>query len=247
MLTRWKPGRPGKAGALEAKDFARELEERIDAVTRRRIAEIATTLEALEPGWQDRLENAATFVREAAVIRHATRTARIHGLPRDEPALRFQASSLFLRDCHTLLTGDPDGHERLHLVSGTVIDGVRVMSRIIKVDADEASAAYVRADAADTHRKIVQLVERDGHELHAMFHSHIMHGAASTRPSGIDLANQGRFVAIGWTDVIGGIMSLDGFIRLFSTARDFSLSLYGNGADLVTDAPREKIIKLTER
>jgi hypothetical protein len=79
-----------------------------------------------------------------------------------------------------------------------------------------------------------------------MFHSHIMHGAASTRPSGVDIANQQRFVAIGWTDVIGGIFSLDGYVRLFSTARDFSVSLYGNGADIKSDTPREKIIKLAE-
>jgi len=247
MFTRWKPGRPGKAGALEAKDFARQLEERVDAVARRRIADITATFEALAPGWQERLENGATFILEAAAIRHAIRRTREQGVTREAPTLRLQASSLFLRDCHALLTGDPNGHERLHLVSGTVSDhGVRVLSRIVKVNADESSAAYVRAEPADTHRKIVQLVERDGHELHAMFHSHIMHGAASTRPSGIDIANQERFVTIGWTDVIGGIFSLDGYIRLFSTARDFTLSIYGNGANMVSDAPREKIIKLTE-
>jgi len=45
--------------------------------------------------------------------------------------------------------------------------------------------------------------------------------------------------------VIGGIFSLDGYVRLFSTAHDFALSLYGNGVDIVTDGPREKILKLT--
>jgi hypothetical protein len=245
MFTRLKSAQPGKPGAHEAKDFARKLEQQVETVTRRRIADITTTFEALTPGWEDRLENGAAFVREAAAVLHAIRTVRKYGLPREEPTLSIQVSSLFLKDCHAVLTADPRGHERLHLVSGTVSDqGVRVLSRIIEVEADESSAAYVRAAPADTHKKIIQLVERDGHELHAMFHSHIMRGAASTRPSGVDLANQGRFVEIGWTDVIGGIFSLDGYVRLFSTARDFSLSLYGNGVDIQSDSPREKILKL---
>ena len=109
------------------------------------------------------LENDATFVMEAASIRHAIRNACQYGIAPQEPGLRFQASSLFLKDCRELLTSDPQGHERLHLVSGTISeDGVRVISRIVNVDMDEASPAYVRADPQDTHKKIIQLVERDG-------------------------------------------------------------------------------------
>ena len=43
MLTRWKAGRIGKAGALQAKQFARELEERADTATRARLAAMAAT------------------------------------------------------------------------------------------------------------------------------------------------------------------------------------------------------------
>ena len=116
---------------------------------------------------------------------------------------------------------------------------------MLHVDTDEASPAYVRAAPQQTHKAIVQLIERDGHALHAMWHSHIMRGASSTRPSGVDIANQERFCAMGWDEVIGGIFSLDGYVRLFSTVRDFTVSLYGNGADLITDTARDKVIKLT--
>ena len=246
MFTRWRSGRPGRAGAADAKALGRELEQRIEDATRARIRDMTHTFEGLSPGWQERLQNDATFVHEAATIRHAIRGACEYAVTPQPLPQRFQASTLFLRDSHTLLTGDPQGHERLHLVSGTVSeDGVRVLSRIVQLDTDQASAAYVRADARSTHNKIVELVERDGHQLMGMWHSHIMHGAASTRPSGIDLANQQRFVDIGWDEVIGGIFSLDGYVRLFSTAHDFSLSLYGNGVDIVSDGPREKILKLT--
>jgi len=246
MLTRWRPGRPGRAGAAEAKALGRELEQLIENATRDRMTDMARAFERLDRGWQARLQNDATFVLELASIRHAIRDACDYGVTPQSVPLRFQASTLYIRDSHALLTGDPQGHERLHLVSGTVSeDGVRVLSRIVPVDTDQASAAYVRADARSTHNKIVELVERDGHQLMGMWHSHIMHGANSTRPSGVDLANQQRFVEIGWDEVIGGIFSLDGYVRLFSTAHVFALSLYGNGVDIVTDGPREKILKLT--
>jgi hypothetical protein len=248
MFARFRSGRPGRAGALEAKSLGRELEQCIEDATRARMTDMARAFERLEPGWQERLQNDATFVLEAAAMRHAIRDARNYGVTPQPMPLRLQASTLFIRDSHVQLTSDPEGHERLHLVSGTVSeDGVRVLSRIVQVDTDQASAAYVRADARSTHNKIVELVERDGHQLMGMWHSHIMHGAQSTRPSGVDLANQQRFVDIGWDEVIGGIFSLDGYVRLFSTAHDFSLSLYGNGADIVSDGPRQKILKLTAR
>ena len=179
-------------------------------------------------------------------IRHAIRFARDYATPRGQPHLRFQASALFLRDCHAYLASDPEGRERMHLVSGSISEDVRIMSRMIPVETDQASAAYVRAGPS-THQTIVELVERDAHELFAMFHSHIMQGLDSTRPSGIDIANQQRFVTIGWTDVLGGIFSLDGFIRLYSTCRDFNVALYGTGAEIVSVTPRQTIIKLQAR
>ena len=244
MLTRWKSNR-AKAGRLEADQLALDCEQRIENDARARITDILTTFEALEPGWEQRLEQGVAYVLEAARIRAAIRNARRHELIVDHHGLRFQASSLFLRDCHKQLTSDPTGNERLHLVSGTVSnDGVRVLSRIVDVALDKASPAYVRADPHHTHKTLVQLVEHDGHELFAMFHSHIMHGAQSTRPSGVDIANQARFCAGGWDEVIGGIFSLDGYLRLFSTAHDFTIAVYGKGAEIVSKSPRETIIKL---
>ena len=194
MLTRWRPGRPGRAGAAEAKALGRELEQLIENATRDRMTDMARAFERLDRGWQARLQNDATFVLELASIRHAIRDACDYGVTPQSVPLRFQASTLYIRDSHALLTGDPQGHERLHLVSGTVSeDGVRVLSRIVPVDTDQASAAYVRADARSTHNKIVELVERDGHQLMGMWHSHIMHGANSTRPSGVDSSKRTRY------------------------------------------------------
>ncbi len=247
MLNLWKTTRAEKIGTAEARDLGRELEQRIDRAARQRIMGMLATFEALEPGWQKRLDNGAGFVMEAGKIRASIRAARQGHAAPDPPGLRVQVSSLFLKDCRDFLIADPDGCERLVLISGTISDsGVRVFSRMIHVPTAEASPAYVRADPVASHRAIVQLVERDGHPLVAMFHSHIMHGAESTRPSGVDIAHQERFCAIGCDEMLGGIFSLDGYVRLFNTRLDFTVSLYGTGATIITDRPREKIIKLTD-
>jgi hypothetical protein len=246
MFIRWRHSLQGKSGAADAKALRRELEQRIDTATHARIRNMAETCQALGDGWQQRLEDDAAFVIDAATIRHALRNARQYAIVPEVAGLRVQVSSLFLRDAHRYLTGDPHGRERLALVSGTISDdGVRIFSRRLDVAMEEASPAYVRAAPGETHKAIVDLVERDGHPLHAMWHSHMMRGADSTRASAVDLANQERFCAMGWDDVLGGICSLDGYFRLYSTARDFSVSVYGNGAELVADAPRETILKLT--
>ena len=65
----------------------------------------------------------------------------------------------------------------------------------------------------------------------------------STQPSDTDVANQERFAAIGW-DAIGGIFSLDGYVRFFGTGKNFDVELYGNGGVVVSTGPRETVIKL---
>ena len=163
---------------------------------------------------------------------------------RPETHLSFQVSSLFLGESHQYLTGDPAGRERLHLVSGSITpEGRRILSRMEKVSVEQQSAAYIKADPTATHKQLVALTERDGHDLLAVFHSHIMHGMESTQPSATDIANQQRFAAIGW-DAIGGIFSLDGYVRFYSTCKDFDLQVYGNRADIISVGRRETIVKL---
>ena len=78
-----------------------------------------------------------------------------------------------------------------------------------------------------------------------MFHSHIMQGARQHAP----LRRRHRqsatllSLSVGPT-CLGGIFSLDGFIRLYSTCRDFNVALYGTGAEIVSVTPRRTIIKL---
>jgi hypothetical protein len=236
--------RRAKAGLRDANKLARELDRRVEQEARDRATHMLATFQALAPGWQDKLDNDATFILHTARLHHAIKGVIRHDTTPENHDIRFQASSLFLRDCHHQLTSDPNGHERLVVITGTITGGVRILSRLLALDMENASAAYVRANRQTTHAAIVQLVERDGHQPLGMWHSHIMRGANSTRPSSVDIANQDRFCAIGWDEVIGGIFSLDGYFRAYSTVRDFTFEVYGKGAEIVSQTPRETIIKL---
>src|SRR5262245_19257998 len=143
--------RRGKAGRRDADKLARDLDRRVEQDARERAARMLETFTALAPGWQDQLDNDATYILEAARIRHVLKGV-IHNEGMPKPDLRFQASSLVLRDCHRQLMSDPNGNERLVIVTGTISpEGVRILSRLVCVDMDKASPAYVRANPQTTH------------------------------------------------------------------------------------------------
>ena len=241
-----RSSRPAATDGLnEAMAVCLEVEHRLEAASRKRIAGMANVMAEIRDGWRYTLENDLSYVLELTAVREAVRGVRLTPRAAALPArMRFQASTLFLRQCHTYLASDPERRERMILISGSVTpDGLRVLSHMEQITADEQSAAYFKAAPAATHTQLVNLTERDGHLLLATAHSHIMRGADSTRPSSVDLANQDRFVRIGW-EAIGMIFSLDGFVRFFSTLSDFDLVLYGAGGKTVTDDAREKVIKL---
>jgi len=233
-------------GSAEAKQLSLRLDQHIEMLNRKRMAAMINTMAALREGWHTSLQDDLAFVLHTTAIRQAIREVATRPLPSQaELLLRFQASSLFLRDCWKDLTTDPDGRERMHFITGLITtNNIRVLSRIEKLTLDDQTSAYVRAEPNDTHMRVVNLVERDGHQLLALFHSHIASGAESTKPSAIDLANQERFAAIGW-DAIAGIFSLDGYVRFFSTCKDFDLQVYGNRAQIVSVDRRETIVKLS--
>jgi hypothetical protein len=162
-----------------------------------------------------------------------------------DTGIRFQVSSMFLKKCAGYLTSDPSQHERLHLVTGTVTPGgIRVLSWMEHVTFSKKSAGYVCADATDSHNKILSITEKEGHLLLAVFHSHINKGKGSTKASGIDMAHLKRQAQIG-CDCLGGIFSLDGYIRFFSL-KEFDIDVYGKGVDLVEDYPMEKVYKIKD-
>ncbi len=237
---------PARQGSKEAQAQFEQIAEQLKRASLHRSDAIAQAIRKLPDDSEATIERDIAFILETNAMRRAIQRARrrSHVDVSSDDRLRFQVSTLFLKECWEYLSGDTEGRERMHLVSGTITpDGLRVLSRLEKVAYESQSAGFVSADRKATHNQIVALTEHSGHELLGMFHAHKSVGAKSTIPSQIDIQNQERFVKIGW-EAIGGIFSDDGYARFFSTWKDIEFLIYGHGAELVSDKPREKIFKL---
>lgn len=238
----------GKQHSTAAARLIRQHEAMLTGSCRERLAKLSDRVEKLDKDWRDHVLEDLTFILEVSEARESLRHARANAGDKaaylDTSTLRFVVSELFLEDCWRYLTSDPERDELLHLATGTITeDGTRVISRMEKLEIAEKSATYVRADEKDTHLKLLDLTEKHGHPLLAMFHSHISRGASSTKPSSTDIANQERFVKLG-CDAIGGIFSLDGYVRFFSTCTNFELTVFGKQTTKISDEPRMKVFKL---
>ncbi len=237
---------PKPMGSAAAKALVLEVERCLENAAQKRLEAMATTMASIPDNWQASLIDGAAYLQEITAVREAMRRVRLAGdIQPVSSELHYVVSSLFLRECWQFLTGDDKGRERMALITGPVTpDGTHILSSLQHVTMASQSPSYVQANPAPTHTQIVKLVEEDQHKLMGMWHSHIMRGAASTKPSVTDLSNQQRMVDIGWTNTIAGIFNLDGYVRLFSTARDFELTIYGNRFEMLEETPREKLIKL---
>ena len=137
--------------------------------------------------------------------------------------------------------------ENLFLLTGPhTADGTRVLSEIVPVRLKTQSSSYVLADPDDCHKTICDLAEKDGHEVHAIVHSHMTKGEASSQPSQVDIAAQKRVEAIG-AQSIGGIFTPDGFVCFYSVKSPFSLNVHGHGVAAVSVSAHRVVLRLEDR
>jgi len=144
---------------------------------------------------------------------------------------QYLISSWFLADCMSYLTSSPQGHERLHLVTGIKIgENQRTLERMIKVPLKHASEVGA---LADQHALQQALIEMDGlgHPLYGLFHSHPGRGAHATHPSKTDLTTHECYERGGYPLV--GAIFVKGFVRFFSDNQPFTISIHGNGVEKI--------------
>ncbi len=157
----------------------------------------------------------------------------------------YVIGSLFVYELYDYCTTDPNGHERVVIVSGVhTPTGDIVLDTLHKVPMSEQTAVFVKADEAKKNQLIDQLHTHFKHDLLGMFHNHPCIGRDGTTPSAVDLKHQATMVSFGLPHMLGGIFSRDGWFRIFNTEADFDLTVYGDGVTLVENEPREKIIKI---
>jgi hypothetical protein len=141
----------------------------------------------------------------------------------------YVVSSLFLRDCHTYLT--QGRAEQMRAITGTRCKHLYTLERMVPLVLETQSAVRATATNESVFDALLSL-DRFGHALHGMFHSHRMRGIPT--PSSIDREFQQRLDRGGYP-AIQAIFSDDGFIRFFGGQKPFRIQVYGTGVKKIDD------------
>jgi proteasome lid subunit RPN8/RPN11 len=173
------------------------------------------------------------FLFDVVAMADAAQRLLREGKPPAEEAqsgvAEYLISSLTLADCAEYLLGDAHGRERLCLLTGVKVGTRRTLERMVKVALSEQSTTCAVADPLDLQRKVIAM-DRFGHKLHGLFHSHPGLGRGATRPSGTDLATHQQHER-GSYPLVGAIFERSGFVRFFSYDRPFTITIYGTGVE----------------
>jgi hypothetical protein len=142
----------------------------------------------------------------------------------------FIVGSWFLARCAQFLLSNPQGYERLHLVTGSKLGPKqRTLDHMVEVALDDSSAIHATANQHDLLQKQIEMDERWGHFMHGLFHSHPGSGKEATRPSGTDWKTHERFERGGYP-MVGAIFERSGFVRFFSGV-PFAITVFGKGVE----------------
>ncbi len=152
-------------------------------------------------------------------------------LKNDSGKALYVISGLFLHRCYQKLIAYEVEH--LFYVTGVRIGNLYTLDQICEFKVESASAVHASGDIRSTHITLINL-ENYGLQLHGLFHKHPGTGIGSTTPSSTDLHTQEAMERGGYPS-IGAIFSEDGFIRFFSSDRDFDIKIYGEGVQHVTE------------
>ena len=142
---------------------------------------------------------------------------------------RFLIGSYALHQLHAYLTRGQT--EWMAAITGPKLDGVRFLSDLVELPADKLSVHGVTAND-DGVFAVLCTLDRFGHGLHALVHSHRFCGPP--RPSDVDLRMQ-EMLDAGKYAAIQGICSEDGYFRFFAGARDFTVEVYGSNVEQIDE------------
>ncbi|MDS0476810.1 Mov34/MPN/PAD-1 family protein [Natrinema sp. 1APR25-10V2] len=189
---------------------------------------IAAELETAEDAFTTRWENEADLPGSIDALKrwHAWRTALACLEQAETPGVTFHVDGVVLADCYTAVCTAPDTETLTYLTGLTIEPTVRTLNRCLRVDHIEQSRGGAAADPDDSFA-VLQELDATGRRLMAYCHNHPGRGAAATAPSSTDRRCQHRLEAAGY-DVIGIIMTRDGYVRCFSNDLDFTVNLHGN-------------------
>lgn len=149
----------------------------------------------------------------------------------------YLCCSWFLRECLESLTRCDK--ESMLYTTGLELGSVRTLDRQLGFQYKEQTGVYVAAESQSNRNTLAKL-DSAGQRLLAWFHSHPGRGASATLPSDIDNDHQGDLEQGGYP-AIGAIFSRDGYVRFFSSEKEFDVIILGKNMEHI----HEKLFKLT--
>ncbi len=145
----------------------------------------------------------------------------------------YHVDAWFLRDLIRYLTPGPD--EVITYVTGNrLTPRDRVLHRWCPVRHARQSSARAIADRQSCSDVLIEIEQR-GLLLEAMAHSHPGRGAAATTPSEIDF-NYIRAMEAAGAQVLGIIVTRDGYVRFYTLNQPFTVEMHGNGVTYVDES-----------
>lgn len=138
----------------------------------------------------------------------------------------YRASSWLVEEVYDYVTELEE--ETICFVAGQKLGGGSyTLEKLLKLDHEIQTRARAKGEIRSTSRALSE-IDTHGSSFSAHFHSHPFRGREGTKPSGKDLSFQ-ESLENGGHVCIGGIFSRDGYLRFFSSERDFEVSVTGKG------------------
>lgn len=143
----------------------------------------------------------------------------------------FVADLAFLRELIKHLT--PLKDESITYVTGPCLGTYRILAKMCDVEYADQSVIHAAGTPRSCSDTLIGINEM-GLRLHVMAHSHPGSGPAATHESSTDIGYLSK-VQAGGADVVGIIVTRDGYLRFFTVDKPFMVMLQGNGIKEVQD------------
>lgn len=164
---------------------------------------------------------------------HGWRVAlqRIQRVTADRRMLHID--SLVLADCYQSLFANSDIETIVYLTGIDIGETDTTVNRRISVDHDVQSAVKAVGDSEGSFDTLREL-GRSGHRLVAHCHNHPGKGEHVPEPSEDDLTYQSQLEGGGY-EVVGLIMNVEGYVRIFTDEIDIGIEIHGNHVERLND------------
>lgn len=179
--------------------------------------------EQLQDSWKQLdLQGAKDALADAYGWRAALK--RIRDPKPEKPTVHID--SLVLADCYQSLFDNPDIESIVYLTGMELDSHHSTVNRHIEMD-HAVQKAVKAAGSPDSSFETLLELENSGHQLLAHCHNHPGKHNAAPKPSEVDRTYQDQLEGGGY-EAVGLIMSVDGYVRIYTNDFDVNVKIHGN-------------------